>query len=113
MANPQPPAVHVQTGSSQLDVSQHTANSFIDAIKEKWADTLETWERMYYRTLDWGNDHPFLFALVVGLLAWWLYLRYKGKTEITRMKTEYKNRRQLTQQNELPFEPAKNREAGL
>jgi hypothetical protein len=104
MANPQPSGIELKHGPDDFNVSQHTINSILEAFERRWSETLSTAERMWYRTLDWGSDHPYLFALVIFLLAWYLYQRRKTKVELRSMHIDYENARQQARQQELPLE---------
>lgn len=86
--------------------------SSADAIHLKLFDKIElgasqqavdTAERFWNHTLDWGAAHPFYVAGLALLIAWTTYQRRLGRREIASMKNEMENRRVEARMKEPPL----------
>ncbi len=88
----------------QIDVSGKKLTASHDTVTA----ALGTAERIWSRTLDWLDDNPLQFALLVVLAMFAIVQARKGRTDRIAMKTEYDMRRdelRSQQQPPLPLPP--------
>jgi hypothetical protein len=78
--------LHLKNQGQEVEISKESIEKLLDAF-----------ERLATRFLDWSGNHPYLFSLLVGLMAFWLFLRYRGRVQIARMKREFERERLQSQ----------------
>ena len=99
MAESEQAGLHFKNQGQEVAVSSDSIARFLDSF-----------ERVATHFLDWSAANPYLFSLVIALMAFALFLRYRGYIEISRMKLEYEKERSKSEIQELPLpEPAQAR----
>lgn len=91
----------------QIDVSGKKLTASHDSV----IAVLGTAERTWSRTLDWFDDNPLQFALLIVLAMFAIVQVRKGRTDLAAMRTEYEMRREVLrsrQQPPLPLPPPEN-----
>jgi len=94
--------VKYEGAGGKLSASDEAVNTVVGAT-----------ERVWNKTLDWGGDHPFLFALLVLLGMFGFFVRQKAKVQLADLRGQYDLRREeiRAQQPSLPLPaPEKPRE---
>jgi hypothetical protein len=79
----------------------HEVSLSTDALER----ILDSFERFSGLCFDWAGNHPFEFTLVIVFLGFLAWLHNRGKTERTRMKLVYDEKRENSRILELPLPP--------
>jgi hypothetical protein len=87
-------ALYVKSRGVEVVASETALEKFLDGWKF---------------TLNWCEKNPLQFFLLVILLAWIVYQRRLGRTEVAAMKREFDERREANRQPDLglPAPPKK------
>lgn len=90
MAGTPADAIHFASKQISVGASEKALSTVIDA---------------YEFTLTWISQNTVPFILVIGFLAFWVYQRRLGRSDVTKMQIEFEKVRDKNKSPPLPLAP--------